>query len=723
MVTPAQLRLVSRPPWSLIALVAAVSAGGCGQEALGPLQARLTSEWGAQFQDKATGSESGADDGAVVEAGALQRDSARRRLRGVSGLLFANSGQMDSAARFAVTDRNVSVYFTGEGYTLAAGGAGGSGLAIRLQHRGGRQVEPEGDAKRAAKVNFYKGEARNWRAGLATYERIVYREAWAGIDLIYEPRPAGLEYGLLVRPGADLGAVRFEYQGVEDTQLDRDGGLVLLTAWGSLAQSAPRAWLGSGAAKREVPAEFSLSGDGSFGIEVPAYTGREPLLIDPTLSYGTLLGGGNGSNIYVDFEFGKAVALDSTGRVYVAGVTGSDFPTTVGAYDRLLGGYDVFVACLAPDGGSLVWSTFLGGSADDNGFDLAVDASDRVFVSGYTKSSDFPVTAGAYKTTFAGSDDAFVAQIEAGGGGLGWSTFLGGSDIDQGHAVAVDAAGNVFVGGDTGSGDFPTTAGAYDRTLIPPADKTFVTRVNAGGASLGWSTFLGGSNYSSLANLALDTSGNVYVTGVTNDSDFPTTPGAYDTSFGGAQDGFVTKIGAGGASLVWSTFLGGSAYDQMEALALDGAGNVFVGGYTMGSFPGNALGASAGSAEAFLMKFASPQAAQAPEWVKQISHPGGVVMDLISAAAVDKSGEVWATGSATPGISGQIAFGGVYDFFVARFSSAGAVSLTTYGTSGADQASGIAIDEHGGAVVVGDTSGDLDGKANAGSRDTFIKKL
>ena len=229
------------------------------------------------------------------------------------------------------------------------------------------------------------------------------------------------------------------------------------------------------------------------------------------------------------------IAVDTSGNAYVTGYTcSSDFPTTAGAFQTTFGGglTDAFVTELNPTGSGLVYSTYLGGSGYDDGFGIAVDASGNAYVTGFTDSTDFPTTAGAFQTTFGGFGDAFVTELNPTGSGLVYSTYLGGSDDDEGYGIAVDTSGNAYVTGYTHSSDFPTTAGAFQTTYGGDRD-AFVTKLNPTGSGLVYSTYLGGSDCDFGVGIAVDTSGNAYVTGITFSSDFPTTAGAFQTTLGG----------------------------------------------------------------------------------------------------------------------------------------------------------------------------------------------
>ncbi|PYN03911.1 MAG: hypothetical protein DME07_05000, partial [Candidatus Rokuibacteriota bacterium] len=224
----------------------------------------------------------------------------------------------------------------------------------------------------------------------------------------------------------------------------------------------------------------------------------------------------------------------------------------------------------------LVYSTYLGGSSFDEGYAIAVDAATgNAYVTGYTDSPSFPTTPGAFQTTFkGGSGDAFVTQLNPEGSALVYSTYLGGTGSDTGFGIALGAGGNAYVTGGTDSTNFPTTAGAFTSGGNGDA---FVTKLNSAGAGLVFSTYLGGTGFDEGLAIAVDTSGNAYVTGDTDSTDFPTTAGAFPS--GGTGNAFVTKLSSAG-SLSYSTYLGGNGSDQGNGIAVDTFGNAYVTGVT-----------------------------------------------------------------------------------------------------------------------------------------------
>ncbi len=263
------------------------------------------------------------------------------------------------------------------------------------------------------------------------------------------------------------------------------------------------------------------------------------------LAYSTYLGGTGFENFYQIYEGDPGIAVDGSGNAYVTGNTNAgDFPTTPGAFDTTIdigsGGEDAFVTKLNAAGSALIYSTFLGGSADDDGVGIALDSSGNAYVTGRTKSSNFPTTPGAFDTSYSSGYDTFVTKLNSDGSALIYSTFLGGYYDDYVMGIAVDGSGNAYVTGWTNSWNFPATPGALDTTLN--IIDAFVTKLNAAGSALAYSSLMGGSDWDQGSGIAVDSSGNVYMTGWTGSNDFPTTPGAFDTALNASYGGFVTKF-------------------------------------------------------------------------------------------------------------------------------------------------------------------------------------
>ncbi|MCC7429235.1 SBBP repeat-containing protein [bacterium] len=296
------------------------------------------------------------------------------------------------------------------------------------------------------------------------------------------------------------------------------------------------------------------------------------------LDYSTFIGGSNA-------DYSYSLSIDGGRNVYVTGRTWSnDFPTVNGSYDTSWNSYsDVFILKLKSGGSVLVYSTFIGGTCDETGNSLTIDGNENCYVTGYTYSNSFPATSGAYDTLFSGGVfyDVFVLKLNSSGSTIIYSTFIGEENDDVGNSLSIDVNGNSYITGYTYSSNFPTTVGAYDTSFNGGNYDAFLTKLNSNGSTLVYSTFLGSYNYDLSSSISINLSGNSCVTGYTYSNSFPTTVGAYDTSFnGGNYDVFVTKLNPNGSTLVYSTFLGGNSYEEGKAITVDENGNSYITGYS-----------------------------------------------------------------------------------------------------------------------------------------------
>ncbi len=355
----------------------------------------------------------------------------------------------------------------------------------------------------------------------------------------------------------------------------------------------------------------------------------------------------------------------------------------------------------------LSYSTFLGGSGADRGAGIAVDSSGNVYVTGSTASADFP-TATPVSVALSGSMDAFVAKLDSSGSSLVYATYLGGNDTDRGSSIAVDSSGDAFVTGTTSSTDFPTTSGAAQTSFAGGQTDAFVAKLSPTGDTLTYSTYLGGTAADAPHAIALDSSGDAFVAGDTQSTDFPTA-GPFQSASGGQGDAFLSKINPDGTGLVYSTYLGGSAADTAQGVAVDSSGDAYLAGYTYSSdFPTASpyQAANAGSADAFVAKFNPAGTA-----LLYSTYLGGTGLDQGTCIAVDSTGNAYVGGdtlsAAFPTTSGslQTASNGNGDAFVAKLNSGGtALTYSTYlGGAQGDQANGIAVDSSGNAFITGFT--------------------
>ncbi len=574
---------------------------------------------------------------------------------------------------------------------------------------------PTGLDKLAATSNYFIGnDPSQWHTNIANYGQVQYQNVYSGISLLYYGNQQNLEYDFQVAPGADPGVIQLAFSGVQSLSLDPQGNLMLETSGGEVVEQTPVVYQQEGAGRQEVAGKYVLEGGNQVGFAVGAYDASQPLTIDPVLSYATYLGG-NGQ------DEGFGIAVDASGDAYVTGETPSNnFPTSNPLQPNYSGGaiYDAFVSRLNATGTALVYSTYLGGGGTDEGKGIALDASGNAYITGFTESDNFPTTTGAFQPTFGGGTDAFVTKLNATGSALIYSTYLGGGTA-EGYAIALNASGNAYVTGWT-QPNFPTTSGAF-QTKFDASANAFVTELNVSGSALVYSTYLGGSTYDQGWGIALDASGDAYVTGYTESSDFPTTSNALQPTFGGGfDDAFVTELNATGTALVYSTFLGGSGNDEGNAIAVDAFGNAYVTGCTESSdfptvnpiqatFDGGSgqggLGIYGG--DAFVAKVNASGTA-----LIYSTYLGGSNDDIGWGIAVDGSGDAYIAGESdssdfpTTVNALQPTLSFVIDAVVAEVNPSGTALIYSSFLGGSDGVSignAIALDASGNAYVTGYT--------------------
>jgi hypothetical protein len=610
------------------------------------------------------------------------------------------------------------------------------------------------------KSNYFIGnDPSKWRTNVPTYAKVECRQVYPGVNLVYYGNQQQLEHDFVVEPGADPSAIRLAIEGADKLEVDAAGDLVLHAAGGDVRLRKPVLYqevegvrreiaagyvLGSGippgaGGTRGVPrARFSRSGVPTpalhrqsetveVSFEVGAYDRAQALVIDPVLVYSTYLGGSS-----EDYGFG--IAVDSAGNAYVTGRTASTNFPTASPLQAAYGGsdWDAFVAKLNAAGSALVYSTYLGGSGSDElGFGIAVDSAGNAYVAGQTTSTNFP-TASPLQAASGGGYDAFVAKLNAAGSALLYSTYLGGSGGDFGQGIAVDSSGNAYVMGRTNSTNFPTASPL--QATYGGAGDAFVAKLNAAGSALVYSTYLGGSGSDGGLGIAVDSSGNAYVTGCTFSTNFPTVSPLQAAS-GGGGDAFAAKLNAAGSALLYSTYLGGSGEDSGLGIAVDSPGNAYVTGNTTSTnFPTASPLQPAfvgGSTDAFVAKLNA-----ADSGLVYSTYLGGSGADCGTGIAVDSSSNAYVTGSTSstnfPTASPlQATYGGNIDAFVVKLNAAGsALAYSTYlGGSGNDSGLGIALDASGNAYVTGYT-GSTDfptasplQPAFGGGYDAFVAKI
>jgi hypothetical protein len=707
-----------------------------------------------------------------------------------------NEGQVDGRVAYSLQGRDKTIYFTPEGLTFVLSGVQESELGrldnMRSRNRLGaekahisgveksngtyleeemrgiaprpefpdpdarrtserwvvkldfvdanQEVKPVGVEETGAVISYFKGKPKDWKTGLPAYSKIVYEDLWPGVDLLYHGTLDRMKYEFIVHPGADPSRIRFAYRGAESLRLTDEGRLVVETPVGNFEDEVPVAWQEKGGEQvkvamtyilemisEEKPSDHSFhSGVASadeeveaenrthvYGFEVGEYDRTVPLILDPAvLIYCGYIGGSAE-------DHGYGIAVDTLGNSYITGLTFSTqatFPVRSGPYLAHNGGsIDAFVSKVNPSGTALLYCGYIGGSSDDYGQGIAVDGSGNAYVTGYTNSAQasFPVFSGP-DLTYNGGFDAFVAKVNPSGTSVLYCGYIGGSSTDNGYGIAVDGSGNAYVTGRTFSEVGLLVLYGPDLTYNGGSTDAFVAKVNPSGTAFLYCGYIGGSGDDSANGIAVDGSGNAYVTGETNSTQitFPVLYGP-DMSHNGSTDAFVAKVNPLGTTLLYCGYIGGSSGDNGRGIAVDGSGNAYVTGDTSSiqpTFPalsGPDLTHN-GSTDAFVAKVNPSGTA-----LLYCGYIGGWEYDIGYGIAVDGSGNAYVTGDTN---STQITFPMLYgpdlshngnnDVFVAKVNPSGTALLYCgyIGGSTIDNGYAIAVDGSGNAYVTGYTT-------------------
>ena len=585
--------------------------------------------------------------------------------------------------------------------------------------------------------NYFLGkDPARWRPRVGNHSGVAARGLWPGVDLEFRGDPARLEYALRGAPGADPARARFSLGGAESARVDGGGDLVLSLAAGEMRMSAPVAWQDAAdGTRRAVAAAFRLGEDGTLGFSLGRLDPSLPWTVDPRVDFATYLGGGVEdwpSDVAVDGsgrvvvggytsstnfptqtpyqgalsagfdafvtvygaalgsvafstylggtgnDFCEGVCVDGSGNIAVVGDTAStDYPTS-SPYQgtNKLGAVDMFVTKISSTGTSLVFSTFVGSSANDQAEECFEDST-GLYVIGGTGGTDFPVVNPVQSTFAGGAWDVALLRLASDGSALTFSTYYGGTLTDYPFGLAVDGNGGVIVGGNTTSTDFPTVApiqgthGGGPSTF--PGD-TFLLKLPSTLSGVSYATFLGGSGFDDCTKVAVDGNGDVFLAGVTSSTNYPVASPIQATFAGGASDGWLTKVNSAGSAILLATYFGGNANEYTEGLAVGSGGTVTFAGFTSSSnFP---------TLNAFQSTFMGGTPVNNDAWIAQVSGDGGTLLyssylasnggDDIHGLALDANGAalvVGVTNSTTFPTQSPIQTtnaGGTFDGYVAR---------------------------------------------------------
>jgi hypothetical protein len=596
-----------------------------------------------------------------------------------------------------------------------------------------KQAQMSGAGEIAGRANYFIGDdPGKWRTGVPTYDRVRVADVYPGINLLHYGNQHHLEYDFEIAPGANPGAIAMRFIGADKIVINSDGDLVLTLGGEEIRQPKPVIYQIVRGQRKEITGSYLLADSRTVQFSLGDYDHRQPLVIDPVVSYVYSIEGFDGA----DDDYVRAVAVGADGDVYLAGETMTAGLASTNAFQTNLAGVlaqhgDVFVMRNNNDTSARVYFTYLGGIAYEAAFGLAVDADGNAYVTGYTGSTNFPTRqaiqpsiAGTAPPGFVPALDCFITKIGPYGSNLIFSTYYGGSgsgyfgDGDEvGYGIALDSGRNIYVAGYTAATNFPcvnTTS-----TNANGLDDGFLVKLDASGTNVAYAMYLGGASRDYAKDVAVDAADNPVVVGYTSSTNFPVTPNALQallnntTNFSLADDGFLSKVQSESGTLTYSTYLGGTNQDQAVRLATDASGAAYVTGWTLsGDFPHTGTNFAApiltnqSAADVFVVKLNSNNT--------NLDYAvlfGGLAKDQAWDIAVDAAGQAHVVGATesldfpTNAVMEKMngTNSGGSDAFIAKIDTDGTAFIYSgyWGTSAADLFSGVTLDEGGNSYSVG----------------------
>lgn len=578
---------------------------------------------------------------------------------------------------------------------------------------GNKNLSFKKNKKQTTYFNYFIGNSSEKHATeVGLYEELVGENLYNGIDIRYYFSESNLRYDLIVHPNIDANQIKIKINGVGISK-GNDGSIIMHTSLGDIKMQD--LYVYEKETKKQVSCKWHIDQNNELSLLLGDYNNSNTLIIDP-LIYSTYIGGDA-------YDVSRDIVVNSSGEAYITGISKSpDFDLTVGAYQSIFKGiWDCFVSKINATGSALVYSTFLGGSSSDQSYDIILDNSGNSYITGYTGSSNYCITPGVYQPFLTATNDfdAFVSKLSSNGTSLIYSTYIGGMNSDQGNGIVIDKQNNAYIVGSTAALNFDVTPGAYKTVHSGGIYDVFVTKLNATGSALIYSTLLGGTLDDFGMSIDIDSLNNAYITGYTYSQDYDITAGAYQilsiNSDVSSNDMFVTKINANGTNLVYSTYIGGSEGDGGLGIKLDSIGNAYIAGQsssinfpvTSGAIQSNQAGF--GSYPDCVVVKLNPNG----NALLYSTYYGGTSQDIAMDIVLDRNNDILITGYtssanfSTTGDAFQPSMANVTssEVFLLKIDNAGSnVMYSTYlGGTLWDEAHGIAIDTLNNIYVTGMT--------------------
>ncbi|BDS11570.1 DUF7948 domain-containing protein [Aureispira anguillae] len=536
-------------------------------------------------------------------------------------------------------------------------------------------------------INYYNKEALK----VHSFQKLIYQDIYPGIDWVVYSTEQGLKYDFIVHAGADPNQIQIHFKDHETIKMNENGSFTISNRMGSITEQAPVSFQGT----HEISTQFQLS-DHTISFKLANYDTNKDLIIDPSLIWATYYGGNN-------YEFGYSCTVDLSGNVFLAGNTYSTTNIASGGHQNTFGGdTDAFLVKFNSNG-VRQWATYYGGSDFDGGYDCVSDGSGNIFLTGITESSNNIASGGHQNVYGGGTLDAFLVKFNS-SGVRQWATYYGGNNSDEGTSIAIDGQDNVFLCGTTGSLNNIATVGGHQNNFGGNVD-AFLVKFNSSGVRQ-WATYYGGNDDELGLGTAIDTQGNVFLSGITRSLNNIVSNAHQATHGGGVDDVFLVKLNNNGVRQ-WGTYYGGNSSDREGRIAVDIQGNVFLGGSTRSLnnivFNGHQnIHGSWTDYDAFLVKFNNNGVRQ---WG---TYYGGSSRDKLENVSVDREGNVFLvgyTGSTTniASVGHQNVYGGgTFDAFLVKFDSSGARQWGTYyGGISRDEGVACAADSAGNIYLAG----------------------